>query len=214
MQDADNPYVRGLKDSTGEDGEPEIPERRLLCAILTRAIMDATSFTMDVSLETRIGALEWLQEDDEDTRWTFGWICSELGWSASAVRQSVTATYNEKIIAEKRKKDCFLPQEGLKSKNGHDSGIEINRPFGANTKSEQPKKSQRRAGRPHYQLYLNFRVDEASDNRREQYDNSGTRESVSIVGIEGTERIATLLDGADIEVGRTDGGEKKSFDAE
>jgi|GEM_PF-4035421 len=63
-----------------------IPERRLLFAILERAVRDVLGNQPE---ETQ-AAREWLLEDSLDwTPFSFGWICRELGINPSEFRAKV-----------------------------------------------------------------------------------------------------------------------------
>jgi len=78
-----------LKESTNSvnrlvvKGNPlaNVPERKLLCAILERACYDLQiSPWCDKAVRDRKDAIRWISSNSRDV-WSFLWICEELGFS-------------------------------------------------------------------------------------------------------------------------------------
>lgn len=81
------------------------PEKRLLCAIVEKAISDALYSTGRCVQTVRWSreAIGWIENTEDDVM-TFEWMCQELGVDAIAIREFVRAS---KIQKRKyyRKKD-------------------------------------------------------------------------------------------------------------
>ena len=73
----------------------EVPERRLLYAILERAVRDAMGSNIEESLEAR----EWLYGGGGSSLFSFGWICDALDIGKERFLSRVTALLNKKTFA-------------------------------------------------------------------------------------------------------------------
>lgn len=87
-----------------------MPEKKLLAAILERAIIDATGKAKDIPIDERTLARIWLK-DNSIARWSFSWVCDNLGLDGEIVRRFVWQADTKPINLNCNKKKNTLPSD-------------------------------------------------------------------------------------------------------
>lgn len=87
-----------------------MPEKKLLAAILERAIIDATGRAKDIPIDERTLARIWLK-DASIARWSFNWVCDNLGLDGEIVRKFVWQADTNPINLNCNKKKNTLPSD-------------------------------------------------------------------------------------------------------
>ena len=88
--------MKGWSNSnTGEEFKTSVPEKRLLAAVLQRAVTDYVSGEGDV----KTGAGVWLMEDEcTDAPLTFKFVCEALDLDSTSLRKAIQLMADQALL--------------------------------------------------------------------------------------------------------------------